>query len=110
MLAMLPCLKITPPHQVSSYLTLRKKRISNVFVKGIFAYLLMAPLKVDTYYYVLTSITGSFSFNFQKLLRVNERPKAKEKNVSMFHNYPKLCTFSGVRPFDVLQINNTKKK
>jgi hypothetical protein len=33
-----------------------KKRISNVFVKGIFGYLLMAPLRVDT------SVTRSFSF------------------------------------------------
>jgi hypothetical protein len=37
-----------------------KKRISNVFVKGTFGYLLMAPL--NTYNYVPTSITGLFSF------------------------------------------------
>jgi hypothetical protein len=36
MLAMLPRLKTTPPHQISSYLTLTKKLIANVFVKGIF--------------------------------------------------------------------------
>jgi hypothetical protein len=49
MLAMLPPLKTTLPHQISSYLTLTKKRISNVFVKGIFGYLLRAPLRVDAY-------------------------------------------------------------
>jgi hypothetical protein len=38
MLAMLPRLKTTPPHRILSYLTLTKKRISNVFVKGIFGY------------------------------------------------------------------------
>jgi hypothetical protein len=48
MLAMLPRLKTTPPHQISSYLTQTKKRISKVFVKGIFGYLLKAPLKADT--------------------------------------------------------------
>jgi hypothetical protein len=31
-------------------------------MKGIFGYLLTTPLKVDTYNYVPTSITGSFSF------------------------------------------------
>jgi polyphosphate kinase len=62
MLAMLPRLKTIAPHQISSHLTLTKKRISNVFEKEIFAYLLMAPLKVDTYNYAPTSITGSFSF------------------------------------------------
>jgi hypothetical protein len=31
-------------------------------VKGIFGYLLRAPLKVDTYNYVSRSITGPFSF------------------------------------------------
>jgi heme O synthase-like polyprenyltransferase len=62
MLAMLPRLKTTLPHQISSYLTLTKKRISNVFVKGIFGYLLRAPLRVDIYYQVSTSITGAFSF------------------------------------------------
>jgi hypothetical protein len=45
MLAMLPRLKTAPPHQISSYLTLTKKQISNVFVKGIFGYLLTAPLR-----------------------------------------------------------------
>jgi hypothetical protein len=49
MLAMLPRLKTAPPHQISSYLTLTKKRISNVFVKGIFGYLLTTPLRIDTY-------------------------------------------------------------
>jgi hypothetical protein len=38
------------------------KRISNVFVKRIFGYLFRAPLRVVTYNYVPTSITGSFSF------------------------------------------------
>jgi hypothetical protein len=46
--AMLPRLKTTPPHQ-------------NVFVKRIFGYLLRAPLKVDTYNYVPTSITASLA-------------------------------------------------
>jgi hypothetical protein len=42
---------------ISSYLTPKKKTDSIVFVKGIFGYLLMAPLKVDSYnYYVPTSI------------------------------------------------------
>jgi hypothetical protein len=45
---MLPRLKTSPPHQISSYLTLTKKRISNVYVKGMFGYLWRAPLKVDT--------------------------------------------------------------
>jgi hypothetical protein len=36
MLAMLTRLKTTPPHKILSYLTLTKKRILNVFVKGIF--------------------------------------------------------------------------
>jgi hypothetical protein len=49
MLAMLPRLQTIPPHRNSSYLTLMKKRISNVFVKEIFGCLLMAPLRVDTY-------------------------------------------------------------
>jgi hypothetical protein len=62
MLAILPRLKTTSPHQISSYLTLTTKRISNVFAKGIFGYLLRAPLKVETYNYVSRSITGSFSF------------------------------------------------
>jgi hypothetical protein len=62
MLAMLPRLKTTPPHQISSYLTLTKKWILNVLVRGIFGYLLRAPLTVDTYNYVPTSITGSFIF------------------------------------------------
>jgi hypothetical protein len=62
MLAMLPRLKTTPPHKISLCLTLTKKLISNVFVKVIFGYLLKAPLKVDTYNYVTTLITGSFSF------------------------------------------------
>jgi hypothetical protein len=66
---MLPRLKTTPPHQILSYLTLTKKLISNVFVKGIFGYLFRIPLRVDTYNYVSTSITGSFSFtpNLTKL-------------------------------------------
>jgi hypothetical protein len=59
---MLPHLKTTPPHQISSYSTLMKKQISNVFVKGIYGYLLTAPLKVDTCNNVPTSITGLFSF------------------------------------------------
>jgi hypothetical protein len=46
MLEMLVRLKTIPPNQISSYLTLTKKRISNVFVKGIFGYLLRAPLRV----------------------------------------------------------------
>jgi hypothetical protein len=62
MLAMLPRLKTAPPHQISSYLILTKKRISNVFVTGIFGYLCRAPLRVGTYNYIPTSITGSFSF------------------------------------------------
>jgi hypothetical protein len=62
MLAMLSRLKTTPPHQISSCLTLTEKLISNIFVKGIFGYLLKAPLKVDTYNYVTTLITGSFNF------------------------------------------------
>jgi hypothetical protein len=66
--ATLPRLKITPPHQISSYSTLMKKHISNVFVKGIYGYLLTAPLKVDTYNNVPTSITGLFSCNFEQLL------------------------------------------
>jgi hypothetical protein len=45
MLAILPRLKTTPPHRISS---LTKKRISNVFEKGIFGYLLRAALKADT--------------------------------------------------------------
>jgi hypothetical protein len=49
-------------HRILSYLTLMKKRIPSVFVKGIFGYLLMASFKVDTYNYVPASITGSFSF------------------------------------------------
>jgi hypothetical protein len=93
MLAMLPRLKTSPPHQISSYMT--KKRISNIFVKGIFGYLLKAPLKVDTYNYIPTSVTGSFGFsgilvvsNFQKLLRVNvKRPNAKNIFFFMFHDY-----------------------
>jgi hypothetical protein len=83
MLAMLPRLQTAPLHQISLYLTLTKKRISNVFVKGIFGYLLRVPLRVDTYNYVPTSITGSFSFT----------------GSFFFHDYPKLYTFFGVRPF-----------
>jgi hypothetical protein len=56
---MLPRLKTAPSHQISSFLTLTKKQISNGFVKGIFGYLLRAPLRVDTYNYVPTSLTGS---------------------------------------------------
>jgi hypothetical protein len=52
-----------------------------VLGKGIFGYLWRAPLKVDRCRYVPTSITESynkyFSCNFEKLLRVNERPKQK---------------------------------
>jgi hypothetical protein len=59
---MLPRLKTTSLHQISSYLTLAKKRISNIFVKGIFRYLLRALLKVSTYNYIPISITGSSSF------------------------------------------------
>jgi hypothetical protein len=59
---MWPLLKTARPHQISSFLTLTKKRISNVFAKGIFGYLLRASLRVDTYNYVSASVTGSFSF------------------------------------------------
>jgi hypothetical protein len=87
MLEMLPRLKTTPPHQISSYLTLTKKLISNVFVKGIFGYLLKAPLKVDTYNYVTTSITGSFSFIGSLVLTPRSscaltKGKKQKKNVS----------------------------
>jgi hypothetical protein len=88
MLAMFPRLKTSPPHQISSYLTLTKKQISNVFVKGIFRYLLRAPLKVDTYNYVSTSITKSFSFTGSLVvtsksscaLTKGQNSKAKKKN------------------------------
>jgi hypothetical protein len=47
-IAMLLRLKTTLLHQISSYLTLTKKRTLNVFVKGIFGYLLRTPLRVGT--------------------------------------------------------------
>jgi hypothetical protein len=105
MLAMLPRLKTTPPHKISLCLTLTKKLISNVFVKGIFGYLLKAPLKVDTYNYVTTLITGSFSFIGSLVVTsksscvLTKGEKQKKKFFFMFHDYPKLCTFFGIRPF-----------
>jgi hypothetical protein len=99
MLAMLPRLKTTPPHQISSCLTLTKKLISDVFVKGIFGYLLKAPLKVDTYNYVTTLITGSFSFIGGLVVTSKSSCEKQKKNVFMFHDYPKLFSFFGIRPF-----------
>jgi hypothetical protein len=101
MLAMLLRLKTTPPHRISSYLTLTKKRISNVFVKGIFG---SVPLKVDTYNYVPTSITGSFSFTGSLVVISTSscaltKGQKQKKNFFMFPDYPKLCTFFVVRPF-----------
>jgi hypothetical protein len=100
----MPSLKTSLRHNISSYLTLTKKRISNVFVREIFGYLLRAPLKVDTYNYVPTSITGSFSFSgilvvISKSSCVLTKGQKKKKFFFMFHDYPKLRTFFGVRPF-----------
>jgi hypothetical protein len=72
-------------------------------MKGIFGYLLTTPLKVDTYNYVPTSITGSFSFT-GSLVVISKSFCAltegqKQKKIFIFHGYPKLCTFFGVRPF-----------
>jgi hypothetical protein len=89
MLAMLPRLKTAPPHQISSYLTLTRKRISNVLMKGIF---------------------GLWSFSFTGYLIVTSKSscaltKARNKtknfsSCSMISDYPKLYTFFGIRLFD----------
>jgi hypothetical protein len=110
MLAMLARFKTTPPHQISSYYsTLMKKRISNVFVKGIFGYLLMAPLQVDTYNYVPTSLTGSFSFTDSLVVTSKSScaltKRQKQKKFFILLNYPKFCTFFGVRPFSHTDIH-----
>jgi hypothetical protein len=81
---MWPLLKTARPHQISSFLTLTKKRISNVFAKGIFGYLLRASLRVDTYNYVSASVTGSFSFT-GSLVVTYERScaESKQKKLSL---------------------------
>jgi hypothetical protein len=48
MLAILPRLKTTPPDLISTYSTGEEMDFKCLFVKGIFGYLLMAPLEVDT--------------------------------------------------------------
>jgi hypothetical protein len=87
MLAMLPRLKTTPPDRLSSYSTLMKKRILNVFVKGIFGYLNL--LKVDTYNYVATSITGLFSFPGS--LKSIQKSKNHQRRIFLDNYYRQRC-------------------
>jgi hypothetical protein len=80
-------------------------------VKGIFEYLLRAPLKVDTYNYVPTLITEPFSFigslvvtsKSSYALSKGQKQTKKMSTWSMITlNY--VHTFFGVRLFDTPQI------
>jgi hypothetical protein len=68
-----------------------KKQISNVFLKGIFGYLLRVTLRVNTYSYnyVPTSITGSFSFT-GSLVVTSRRSCAltKTQNIGCSFKFP----------------------